>query len=66
MALLSQRTRSLHWPGAPARPRFPRFRTWTIGSTACAWGILIEMSASAYDESGFLTIQDSRITPKTF
>ena len=44
-------------PEGPAGPQGPP-----------AEGILIEthLSVSAYDESGILTIQDSRITPKTF
>ena len=47
-------------PGGQVGPRGPQGLP--------AEGILIEIhfSASTYDESGFITIQDSRITPKTF
>ena len=47
-------------PGGEVGPRGPQGLP--------AEGILIEihLSASTYDESGVITIQDSRITPKTF
>ena len=56
-------------PTGPAGPEGPAGPAGPPGLPgAPAEGIIIEksLSASAYDEDGYITILDSRITPKTF